>query len=97
MPGPESRTVTSTLVWLRSVLTDSSRSFLNRAHCLDRVQDQIQNDLLQLNTIALNGMQARPGGCGLKLYSCRCASHHHNYLADRLIEVEKDHVAEAPS
>ena len=30
---------------------------LDRAHCLDRIQDQVQDDLLQLNTIALNGRQ----------------------------------------
>jgi len=34
-----------------------SCSRLNRAHCLNRVQDQVQDDLLQLNTIALNGSQ----------------------------------------
>src|SRR5258705_6907439 len=31
--------------------------------CFDRVQDQVQDDLLQLNTIALNGSQSlRKGG-----------------------------------
>ena len=30
-----------------------SRLSLNRAHGLDRVQDQIQHDLLQLNAIAV--------------------------------------------
>ena len=30
-----------------------SRPRLDRAHCFDRVQDQVQDDLLQLNTIAL--------------------------------------------
>ena len=28
---------------------------LNRAHCFDRVQDQVQDYLLQLNAIAVNG------------------------------------------
>jgi hypothetical protein len=28
---------------------------LGRAHCFDRVQDQVQDDLLQLNTISLDG------------------------------------------
>jgi hypothetical protein len=28
---------------------------IDRAHCLDRVQDQVQDHLLQLNTIPLNG------------------------------------------
>ena len=32
-----------------------SRLCLNRAHCFDRVQDQVQDDLLQLNTIPVNG------------------------------------------
>ena len=31
---------------------------LNRAHCFDRVQDQVQDNLLLLNTIALNGSQS---------------------------------------
>src|SRR5262249_45792452 len=36
---------------------------LNRAHCFDRVQYQVQDDLLQLNTITPNGSQAlRKGG-----------------------------------
>ena len=30
---------------------------LDRAHSFDRVQDQVQHDLLQLNTISLNGSQ----------------------------------------
>jgi hypothetical protein len=29
---------------------------LNRAHCFDRIQDQVQDDLLQLNTIPLNDL-----------------------------------------
>ena len=33
------------------------KSFLNRAHCFDGVQDQVQDDLLQLNTIRLNVRQ----------------------------------------
>jgi hypothetical protein len=28
-----------------------SKSAANRAHCFDRVKDQVQNDLLQLNAI----------------------------------------------
>ena len=28
---------------------------LNRSHCFDRIHDQVQDDLLQLNTIPLNG------------------------------------------
>jgi hypothetical protein len=32
-----------------------SRRCLNRAHCFDRVQEQVQDHLLQLNAIAVNG------------------------------------------
>ena len=34
-----------------------SHSLVDRAHCFDRVQDQVQDDLLQLNTITLDGTQ----------------------------------------
>jgi hypothetical protein len=36
---------------------------LNRAHCFNRVQDQVEHDLLQLNAIPLNGNQSvrKPG------------------------------------
>ena len=62
MPGPELRTATRTpFVWLCSVLIDNSRaSAFDSVHCLDRVQDQVQKDLLQLNTIPLNGRQPLP-------------------------------------
>ena len=29
--------------------------FLNRPHCFDRIQNQVQDDLLQMNTISLDG------------------------------------------
>jgi hypothetical protein len=32
-----------------------SRRCLNRAHCFDRVQKQVQDHLLQLNAITVNG------------------------------------------
>jgi hypothetical protein len=42
-----------------SVLLGADQQFscprLNRAHCFNRVQDQVQDDLLQLNAIPLNG------------------------------------------
>ena len=34
-----------------------TRPLVDRAHCFGRVQDQVQEDLLQLNTIPLNGSQ----------------------------------------
>ena len=60
MPGPESRTATRTPhVSLRSVLSNNSRTpSVDRAHGFHRVQDQVQHDLLHLNTIALDGRQA---------------------------------------
>src|SRR5215831_9266275 len=35
-----------------------SRPFLYRAHCFGRIQDEVQQDLLQLNAIPLNGKQS---------------------------------------
>ena len=49
------------------VLFSPNRQFscpdLNRAHCFNRVQDQVQDHLLQLNAITLNGKQSvrKPG------------------------------------
>src|ERR1700730_19098748 len=43
-------------IFVRSLRADRQFSwpFLNRSHCFDRIQDQVQDDLLQLNTIPLN-------------------------------------------
>ena len=41
------------------LIDNISLPLLDRAHCFDRVQDQIEDDLLQLNTIAANGSHAR--------------------------------------
>src|SRR5215813_4504525 len=30
---------------------------VNRSHCFDRIEDQVQNDLLKLNAIAMSGRQ----------------------------------------
>ena len=62
---------------------------LNRAHRFDRVQYQVQDDLLQLNTIALNGKQpVRKSGLDRDTIPDDCASRQHNHLIDRLIEIE---------
>ena len=45
-----------------------SQPLLDRAHCFDGVQDQVQNDLLQLNTIRLDIRQSfGQGGFGPRL------------------------------
>jgi hypothetical protein len=38
-----------------------SRRCLNRAHCFERVQEQIQDHLLQLNATTVHGAGVRPG------------------------------------
>ena len=66
-----------------------TRSLVDRAHCFDRVQDQVQNDLLQLNTISLNGSQPlRQAGLDGNSILGDCASRQHNHLVDRLIEIK---------
>ena len=66
-----------------------SRPLINRAHCFDRVQDQVQDDLLQLNTIALNGRQ-RFIEADLDRDSIlgKCAARQFNDLVHRLIEIK---------
>jgi hypothetical protein len=54
IPGPESFTATRTPAGSCLVLINSSRG-ADRAHCFDRVQEQVQDHLLQLNAIAVNG------------------------------------------
>jgi hypothetical protein len=61
---------------------------IDRAHCLDRVQDQIQDDLLQLNTIPLNGKQLlRKPHPERDPMLADCASRQFDHLGDRLIEI----------
>lgn len=36
-----------------------SPSIIERVHCFDRIEDQVQNDLLQLNALAFDERQAR--------------------------------------
>jgi hypothetical protein len=62
---------------------------IDRAHCLDRVQDQIQDDLLQLNTIPLNGKQLlRKPHLERNPMLGNCAPRQFDYLGDRLIKIK---------
>jgi hypothetical protein len=91
MPGPVSRTATRTpFVPLCSVLINNSRApSANPVHCFGRVQGQVQNDLLQLHTISLNGSQPlRQAGLDGNSILGDCASRQHNHLFDRLIEIK---------
>jgi hypothetical protein len=61
---------------------------LARAHCFDRIQDQVQDDLLQLNAIAVNGRQS-PGKPALNRNAILhdCTPRQDNYFVDRRIEI----------
>jgi len=62
---------------------------LDRAHGFDRVQDQVQHDLLQLNTIPLDGSQPlRKAGLDRDSILGDFASRQYNHLVDRLIEIK---------
>src|SRR6202140_4324580 len=66
-----------------------SRPRLDRAHCLDCVQHQVQNDLLQLNTIPLYGKQPlRKAGLDQDLILGDCAPSQYDHLTNRLIEIK---------
>src|SRR5208282_2361916 len=66
-----------------------TRPLVDRAHCFGRVQDQVQDDLLQLNTISLDGSQPlrQAGLDGNSILGDR-ASRQRNHLIDRLIEIK---------
>src|SRR5216684_5562578 len=62
---------------------------LDRAHGFDRVQDQVQDDLLQLNAIPLNGSQPLcKAGLNRDSILGDCASCPHDHFIDRLIEIK---------
>src|SRR5271170_3118954 len=62
---------------------------LNSVHCLDRVQDQVQKDLLQLNTIPLNGGQLlRKMGMERDCMLGHCASRQSNRLVDHFVKIK---------
>jgi hypothetical protein len=61
----------------------------NRAHCFDRVQDQVQDDLLHLNAITLNGIHPlREAGLDGNAIFGDCASRQFNDLVDRRIDIK---------
>jgi hypothetical protein len=62
---------------------------LDRAHRFHGIQDQIQDDLLQLNTIAVNEQRPLQSGPDQNPILCDCALHHLDNLIDRLVEVER--------
>ena len=71
------------------LITKLTRPLVDRAHCFGRVQDQVQNDLLQLNTISLHRSQPlRQAGLDGNSILSDCASRQHNHLVDRLIEIK---------
>ena len=91
MPGPESRTATQDAICLGLLRADRQLSWplLNRSHCFDRIQNQVQDDLLQLNTIPLN--RKRPlRKMGIHRHSILgdFASRQYNHFIDRLIEIK---------
>ena len=92
MPGPESHTATRTpTVWVCSVLINNSRgSCLNRAHGFDCVQDQVQDDLLQLNTIALEREAIPPLRRVLTEtpFLVIALPAQYNHLVDRLVKIK---------
>src|SRR5260370_6451898 len=65
-----------------------SRPFRDLAHCLDSVDDEIEDNLLQLYTISFDERQTLPE---YRLYRrailCRFATRELDHLADRLVHV----------
>jgi hypothetical protein len=61
----------------------------DRAHGFDRVQDQVQHDLLQLNTIPFDGKQRlRKASSNRDSIRGDWASRQSNHFFDRLIQIE---------
>src|SRR5215470_7737858 len=63
---------------------------LSEPHCFDGIEDKVEDDLLQLNAISVNGRQSvcKPGLDRDTIPDDR-ASHHDNHLIDRPIEVKR--------
>ena len=66
-----------------------SRPLVDRAQRFDRAQDQVQDNLLHLDAIPLNGKQPlREAGLNRDSILGNCASRQNNNLIDRLIEIK---------
>jgi len=62
---------------------------LNRPHCFDCIQNQVQGDLLQLNTISLNGKHPLSKvGVYRDSILGNFASRQYNHFIDRLIDIK---------
>ena len=92
-PVPESRTSTRTVSGLCSFGTNEEflGTIHDRVHCLDPIEKQVENQLLQLHAITRHGRQilaqVRLHGDAL---SRRLASQQVEHLADYLIQIELD-------
>jgi hypothetical protein len=88
-PGIANRNEDAIFLGLLGADQQLSRPRLDRAHCFDRIQDQVERDLLQLNTIPLNGKQPlRKTGLNRDSIFGDCASRQCNHLIDRLIKIK---------
>jgi hypothetical protein len=66
-----------------------SRPLVDRAQCFDRIQNQVQDNLLHLNAIPLNGKQPlREAGLNRDSILGDFASRQNNNFIDRLIEIK---------
>jgi len=62
---------------------------LNRAHCFNRVEDQVQQDLLKLNAIPMDGGRPlREASLDRDSVLDDCASRQSNHLVDCLTQIE---------
>src|ERR1700730_8241513 len=66
-----------------------SRALLDQAYCFDSIQDQVQDDLLDLDTIHLNMRQSlRKAGLDRDSIFDDCALRQRDHISDRLIEID---------
>jgi hypothetical protein len=89
MPGPANRDEDAISLGLLGADHQLSRPRGDGAHRLDRVQNQVEQDLFHLNTIPLNRKQpVRKSGPDRDTILADCASCQHNHLIDRRIEIK---------